>query len=210
MSTYAELTARLQQTVENEFSPDQLAGFFRMAEEKLYQTVQPPALRKVATTTTTAGAASVSLPTDYLYAFSVGVVDPTGRYVYLVEKDPTYMQEAYPDTAFQAVPKYYSNFDATSFVVAPTPNGVYPLEITYAAYPESIVTAGETWLSRNFDQVLLNGAMLEAARFMKADSEMLALYTKMFDESLMLYKQYGDGKLRQDAFRAGQARVPVI
>ena len=201
MSTYAELTARLQQTVENEFSPDQLAGFFRMAEEKIYQAALPPVMQKVSSLPLLAGTKDLTLPTDFLHMRAVFTSDGVTGTKYLVEADPTYLNEAYPDPTYEGVPRTYALLTDTTLRVAPTPATDITVSLDYAAYPESIVTAGETWLSRTFDQVLLNAAMLEAARFMKAEQDMVALYDKLLEESLVLYRRYADVKLKRDVYR---------
>jgi hypothetical protein len=199
----------VQDTVENSFTADQLAFFFQQAEQKIYQAVQIPALRKNQTTNLTAANKYLSLPSDFLYVFSLAVIGADGAYNYLIDKDVNYIREAYPVPTVTGMPKFYAIFDKDSLILGPTPGLAYAAEINYGYYPESIVTAGTTWLSEKFDPVLLNGALMEAARFLKFEQDMVALYDKMFGESLIQLKMFGDGKLRQDAYRSGQVRVPV-
>jgi hypothetical protein len=209
MSTYAELTALLEDTVENSFTAEQLAFFFQQAEQKIYQAVQIPALRKNQTANLTAANKYLSLPVDFLYVFSLAVVKADGAYEYLVDKDVNYIREAYPVPTVTGIPKFYAIFDKDTLILGPTPASAFEVELHYGYYPQSIVTAGTTWLSENYDPALINGALVEAARFLKLEQDMVGLYGTMFNESLLQLKIFGDGKLRQDAFRSGQARVAV-
>ena len=206
---YSELTALLEDTVENSFTAEQLAFFFQQCEQKVYQAVQIPALRKNQTANLTLGNKYLSLPTDFLYVFSLAVVKPGDVYEYLVDKDVNYIREAYPVPTVTGVPKFYAIFDKDTLILGPTPEANFGVELHYGYYPESIVTAGTTWLSENYDPVLINGALVEAARFLKLEQDMVGLYGTMFSEALMQLKYFGDGKLRQDAYRSGQTRVPV-
>jgi hypothetical protein len=139
----------------------------------------------------------------------LAVIDSVGKYNYLLNKDVNYIREAYPIPTSSGIPKCYANFDQNTFILGPTPNLAYSVELHYGYYPESIVTAGTTWLGTEFDTILLNGALVEAIRFMKGEQDMVDLYQKMYLQALTLYKTMGDGKLRQDAYRSGQVRVPV-
>jgi hypothetical protein len=206
---YATLCARLQETVENGFTEDQLAFFFQQAEQKIYQAVQIPALRKNQTANLTTANKYLSLPSDFLYVYSLAVVDGNDAYSYLLDKDVNYIREAYPTPTSTGLPKFYAIFDKDTLILGPTPDDNYEVEMHYGYYPESIVSAGTTWLSENYDPVLINGALVEAARFLKFEQDMVALYDKLFGETLAQLKIFGDGKLRQDAYRSGQARVPV-
>jgi len=209
MSTYAELTARLQDTVENSFTADQLKFFFETAEKKIYQAVQIPALRKTSAGTLTTNNRFYTLPTDFLYVYSISVVRTNGSHEFLLDKDVNYIREAYPSSTVTGTPKFYAIFDADTLILGPTPSAALAVDLNYGYYPESIVTAGTTWLSDNYDPVLINGALVEAARFLKFEQDMVGLYDKMFGETLQQLKVFGDGKLRTDAYRTGQARVPV-
>lgn len=208
---YAELCINIQDVCENEFSLDQLAMFTKQAEQKIYNTVQIPALRKSQALTLVVGDPFVALPSDYLYSYSLLVVDMDGAARFLLDKDVNFMREAYPvnSVAARGVPKYYANYDATKLIVGPIPSQAFSMELDYGRYPESIVTAGTTWLGDEFDSALLNGALIEAIRFMKGEKEVVAMYEKLYVQSIGLLKQLGDGKLRQDTYRNGQTRVPV-
>lgn len=207
---YASLCTRLEDTVENEFTADQLALFADLTEQKLYQAVQIPALRKNVTGNLTATNKYLTLPTDFLYVYSLAVVDAlTGAYQFLIDKDVNYIREAYPVPTTLSTPKYYAVFDKDSLILGPTPDASYEVELHYGYYPESIVTAGNTWLSDNYDSALFNGMLVEAARFLKLEQDTVAMYEKMFTASLTQLKIFGEGKLRSDTYRSGQPRVTV-
>jgi len=204
---YTDLKANIQDICENTFTDDQLALFTEQAEQKIYNAVQIPALRRNVTSAFSIANKYLDLPTDYLYTFSLAVVDGSGNYNYLLDKDVNFIREAYPNPTDTGLPKHYANFDDNTLIVGPTPDVAYAVELHYGYYPESIVTAGTTWLGDEFDSALLNGALVEAARFMKAEPDIIQNYDKMFSESLTLLKVLGDGKLRRDAYRSGQTRT---
>jgi hypothetical protein len=145
-----------------------------------------------------------------LYVYSLAVIDGDGDYVFLLNKDVNFIREAYPTPAGAGQPKHYAVFDQNTFIVGPTPNANYAAELHFASYPESIVTAGTTWLGTEFDSALLNGALIEAIRFQKGEPEMIATYEKLYVQSIELLKNLGDGKLRQDMYRDGQVKVKVF
>lgn len=149
------------------------------------------------------------MPTDFLYAYSLAVVDGTGAYKFLVDKDVNYIREAYPSPTGTGLPKMYAIFDKDSLILGPTPDDDYAVELHYGYYPESLVTAGTTWLSENFESVVFNAMLVEAARFMKLEKDIVDLYDKQFMDSLVLLKNWGDGKLRTDTFRTLQPRIPI-
>lgn len=206
---YSELCTNIQDITENTFTSAQLAMFTEQAEQRIYNTVQIPALRKNVTGTLTTNNKYLSTPNDFLYTYSLAVIDGIGNYLYLINKDVNFIREAYPNPATSGLPKHYAYFDDNTFIVGPTPNSNYSVELHYGYYPESIVTAQTTWLGNEFDTALLNGALVEAIRFMKGEPDMVALYEKMYAQSIALLKNLGDGKLRQDAYRSGQVRVQV-
>jgi hypothetical protein len=191
--------------------------FITQAEKRIYNAVQIPSLRKNVTGSTTASNKYLQCPTDFLSTFSLAAIDPTtGAYTFLLNKDVNFIREAYPKPTSTGAPKYYAIFGPRSdneteltFILGPTPDAVYSTELHYFYYPESIVTASNTWLSDNYDPVLLYGALIEAYTFMKGESDMLALYNTKFSEAITQLKRLGDGLERQDAYRSGQARVPV-
>jgi hypothetical protein len=216
---YVQLTAAIRGYAENSFpdtvgafsSADQIATFVKMAEQRVYNMVQLPALRKNMTGTMTSGNKYLTLPSDWLATFSLAVINSNNEYKYLLNKDVNFIRESYPDTdsAFYGEPEYYAQFDQNTLILGPTPNTNYAVELHFFYYPESIVTAGTSWLGNNFDSVLLYGALLEAASFMKSDKDIIDFYKQRYDEAMGELKQLGDGKNRQDAYRSGQVRYPV-
>jgi len=214
---YTELKANIQDICENTFTADQLAMFTKQAEQKIYSSVQLPALRKVDDGPLANGTKLLSLPTDFLYTYSIAVIASDGTYSFLLNKDGNFLREAYPvdSAANRGLPKFYSyqglasNGVATQLELAPTPDANYVIEHTYGYYPESIVTAATSWLGTHFDSALLNGALVEAIRFMKGEQDIIANYEKMYLMSMALLKNMGDGKLRQDTYRSGQLRTSV-
>lgn len=208
---YTELCTNIQDICENEFSATALAMFTEQAEQKIYNTVQIPAIRKNVTGAMTAGNKYLQIPTDFLYVYSLAVIESNGEYHYLVDKDVNYIREAYPRdvTATRKLPRYYAIFDASAFIVGPTPDQAYSAELHYGYYPESIVTAGTTWLGTEFDSALLNGALVEAIRFMKGEQDLVGQYQQLYVQAIGLLKNLGDGKLRTDTYRTVQVRNPV-
>jgi hypothetical protein len=218
---YAALQVAVQDYTENTFSSVDFATMTQLAEQKIYNSVQLPIMRKTQSLSLTGGSNVLNAPSDFLNAFSLAVIDSTGAYNYLVNKDANFIYEAYPTPATTGTPKYYAingpqaaNQLLTAFILGPTPTTALAsggsATLTYSYYPETIVTAGSTWLSTNFDSVLFNGVMVEAIRFMKGEQDMVALYADQYKQSLTLFKNLVDGKLRQDAYRNGQVRTQVI
>jgi len=205
---YTELKANVEDICEQTFTADQHAMFAQQAEQKIYNTVQLPALRKNQTGTLTSGNKYLTMPTNMLYVYSLAIISGSD-YIYLLDKDSNFIREAYPNPATTGIPKHYAIFDADTFIVGPTPNASFSAELHFAYYPESIVTAGTTWLGTNFDSALLNGALVEAIRFQKGEADMVALYEKMYVDAIALLKNLGDGKLREDTYRSGQTRREV-
>jgi hypothetical protein len=213
---YTELKTNVADIVENSFTDEQLAMFTQLAEQAIYNTVQLPSLRKNVTGILSANNKYLSAPSDFLSVYSMAVVDGTGRYEYLLNKDVNFIRQAYPAPTSTGLPKYYAIFgpnsnapNELSLIVGPTPDAAYDVELHYFYYPESIVTSETSWLGDNFDSALLNGTLIEALRFIKGDQEMIALYDKLYLQAITLLKQLGDGKLRQDAYRSGQVRERV-
>jgi hypothetical protein len=208
---YSELVTEIQSYVENEFATADINTFIEQAEQRIYNTVQLPANRKNVTGSLTIGNKYLSVPTDWLATFSLAVIDAAGEYQYLLNKDVNFIRAAYPTTAVldRGLPEYYAIFDSNSFILGPTPDAAYTAELHYYYYPESIVTAGTTWLGDNFDSALLYGALLEAYTYMKGESDVLQGYQQRYQETLALLKMLGDGKDRRDAYRSGQVRYPV-
>ena len=207
---YTELKTNIEDICENSFTDDQLAMFTQQAEQKIYNSVQIPALRKNVTGRTQANNQYLNVPiSDFLYTYSLAVIDSNGSFTYLLNKDVNFIREAYPIPSTTGLPKHYAYFSQTSFLLGPTPTNIYDVELHYGYYPESIVTAGTTWLGTEFDSALLNGALIEAIRFLKGEPDVIANYEKMYGLAMSLLKNLGDGKLREDTYRSGQYRMPV-
>ena len=228
---YSELSAAIQTYTENNFptitladgstvsSTTQINRFIQQAEQRIYNSVQFPFLRKNVTGTITSGNKYLSCPDDYLSSFSLAIYSGSGPYTFLLNKDVNFMREAYPTPTDTGTPKYYALFGPTvassiitnelSFILGPTPDATYSAELHYYYYPESITTAVTTWLGDNFDTVLLYGSLVEAYTFQKGEADLLALYDGKYKEALALAKRLGDGLERQDAYRSGQYRQAV-
>lgn len=220
---YAELKASIKAYCENEFpqsvgdltSDEQIAVFVRQAEARIYNSVQIAALRKNVTGTVTENNAYVSCPDDFLAVYSMAVVDGTGRYEYLLNKDVNFIRAAYPNPTSTGLPQYYALFGPQysdqkelSFILGPTPDDFYSVELHYFFYPESIVTAGTSWIGDNYDPILLYGSIREANTYMKSDADTISNIESKYQEAFIQLKRLGDGLERNDAYRAGQTNLP--
>jgi hypothetical protein len=210
---YTQLVAEIQSYVEDQFTTANIDTFITQAEQRIYNTVQLPALRKNVTGTCTSGNKYLAIPTGWLSTFSLAVINADNEYLYLLNKDVNFIRQSFPDTDadFYGVPQYYAVFDNSAFILGPTPDANYDIELHYFYYPESITTVvgGQTWLGDNFSSTLLYGSLLEAYTYMKGEADVIANYKARYDEAMALLKQLGDGKDRQDAYRSGQVRYPV-
>ena len=229
--TYTELITAIQTYTENTFpsttladstvvsSTTQLNRFITQAEQRIYNSVQFPSLRKNVTGNVSSTNKYLSCPDDFLSTYSLAVVDADGKYEYLLNKDVNFIRQAYPNpTTDTGIPKYYALFGPTvngstvtnelSFIVGPTPDASYTVELHYYYYPVSITVAssGQTWLGDNFDTVLLYGSLVEAYTYMKGEQDIMVFYDTKYKEALALAKRLGDGLERSDAYRSGQYR----
>ena len=209
---YAQLTQLIQdycESTEQSFVAN-IPTFVQVAEQRIYNTVQLPALRKNVTGSMSNGNQYMSLPSDWLSTFSIAVLDTvTNEYEYLLNKDVNFIRASYPFPATSGKPKYYAIFDNTTMLLGPTPNANYTAELHYYYYPVSIVTAGTSWLGNNFDSVLLYGSLREAYTYLKGEGDMMQNYEQKYQEALGQLKRLGDGLDRQDAYRSGQVRIAV-
>jgi hypothetical protein len=217
---YADLVTAVSDYTENTFPTADMNTFIEQAEQRIYNTVQFPSLRKNVTGVTAPANKYLACPNDFLSVYSLAVIEnyntANSNYTYLLNKDVNFIREAYPNPTDTALPKYYALFGPQSsnaaeltFILGPTPDAVYTMELHYYFYPESIVTAGTTWLGDNFDTVLLYGCLVEAYTYMKGEQDMMALYDGKYKEALAQAKRLGDGLDRQDAYRSGQYRQKV-
>lgn len=223
---YATLFETIKGYVENDFpntswtdsagtgtvtltSTEQINTFIQQAEQRIYNMVQLLDLRRNVTGTVTTGNKYLSVPSDWLANFSLAVIDASGNYSYLLNKDVNFIRESFPNSSSTGIPTHYSYFDENSYILGPTPDANYAVELHYFYYPASIVTAGTSWIGDNFDSVLLYGSLLEAYTFMKGEQDVITGYQKRYDEAMAMLKQLGEGKNRQDMYRSGQVRYPV-
>ena len=209
---YSQLSTAIQQYCESteQSFVDNIPNFVQLAEERIYNSVQIPAIRKNVTGTMTQGFQYFQLPSDWLSTYSLAVIDPdTGEYEYLLNKDVNYIRAAYPPPNSVGKPQYYAIWNDTSMILGPTPDAAYTAELHYYYYPVSIVDYGTSWLGTNFETVLLYGSIREAYIYLKGEQDMMNYYEQKYQESLQLLKRLGDGLDRQDAYRSGQVRVKV-
>lgn len=236
--TYTELFIAVKNYLQNDFpsntwtnvagsgttssdGTEQINTFIKQAEERIYNSVQIPALRKNVTGLTTSGNKYLSCPSDFLSVFSMAVIDGDGNYEYLLNKDVNFIRAAYPNPSSTGLPQYYALFgptvvtsvitDELSFILGPTPDAIYTIELHYNYYPESITVAadGRTWLGDNYSPVLLYGTMVEAYIFLKGETDMMAVYKGKYDEAMAQLNRLGTGLERGDAYRDGQAKIRV-
>ena len=218
--TYDELCTAIQDYVENSFSTTQLNLFIIEAEQRIYNSIQLPDLRKNVTGVITQHNKYLQCPNDFLSVYSIAVIDPTsGDYTYLLNKDVNFIREAYPNPTSYGTPKYYAifgpqstNVNELTFILGPTPDVQYDTELHYFYYPPSITSeesGGITWLGDNFDSALLYGCLLEAYTFLKGDADIMTQYRQRYEEAMNLLNNLATGKDRGDAYRNGQARIPV-
>jgi hypothetical protein len=224
---YSQLFETIKGYVENDFpstsftdsagsgtvtltSTEQVNTFIEEAERRIYNSVQILALRKNMVGNTTASNPYLTVPSDWLANFSLAVIDPTsGEYSYLLNKDVNYIRQAFPNPTATGKPSHYAMFDDDSYILGPTPNLDYDVELHYFYYPPSIVTSGTSWLGDNFDPALLYGSLLEAYTFMKGEPDVIASYEKRYNEAMAMLKTLSEGKNRQDMYRTEQVRYPV-
>ena len=222
---YTELNAAIQAYTENTETSfvAEIPVFVEQAEQRIYNSVQFPSIRKNVTGVTSTSNKYLACPSDFLAVYSMAIITDvtgsnlnTGTYEYLLNKDVNFIRQAYPTPNDSGVPRYYAlfgpqsaNVDELSFILGPTPDAIYNVELHYYYYPPSIVTAGTSWLGDNFDTVLLYGSLVEAYTYMKGETDMMGLYNQKYQEALGLAKRLGDGMERQDAYRSGQFRQKV-
>ena len=217
---YATLVDTIKAYTENDFpatpgsggltSTEQIDTFIRQAEQRVFNGIQLLELRKNVLGNVTASNPYLSVPPDWLANFSLAVIDPnTGEYEYLLNKDVNFIREAFPYPSTTGKPTHYAMFDQNSYLLGPTPDYGYQVELHYFYYPPSIVDADTSWLGNNFDSVLLYGSLLEAYTFMKGEADVITEYQKRYDEAMTLLLQLAEGKNRQDMYRTPQARYPV-
>ena len=225
---YNDLFSQIQSYTENQFPATYLANgstvsyttqintFIQQAEERIYNTVQLPSLRKNVTGNCSSTTTYLGCPNDYLSTYSMAVIDGDGVYEYLLNKDVNFIRAAYPDPTYTGLPRYYALFgsrlnDPTelTFMLGPKPDSDYGVELHYNAYPESIVDAGTSWLGDNYSPALLYGSLVESYQYMKGEPDLLAMYNAKYQEAMQQLNRLGTGLERNDAYRSGQASIKV-
>ena len=212
--TYAELVAQIESYTENEYSTVDVNTFITQAENRIFNSVNLPDLRKNDTGTISLGNKYLGIPTDWLATYSLAVIDnATNEYTYLLNKDVNFIRQSFPDTdtTHYGKPQYYAIFDDTTFILGPTPDAGYSAEIHYFYYPESITTAasGQSWLGDNYSTALLYGSLLEANTYLMTDAEKMGMLDKRYQEAMVELLGLGEGKNTRDSYRSGQSRIPV-
>ena len=212
--TYAELVAQIQSYTENEYSTVDVNTFITQAENRIFNSVNLPDLRKNDTGTISLGNKYLGIPTDWLATYSLAVIDnATNEYTYLLNKDVNFIRQSFPDTdtTHYGKPQYYAIFDDTTFILGPTPDAGYSAEIHYFYYPESITTAasGQSWLGDNYSTALLYGSLLEANTYLMTDAEKMGMLDTRYKEAMVELLGLGEGKNTRDSYRSGQPRIPV-
>lgn len=209
---YSQLSTLIQeyvQSTETSFVAN-IPNFVKLAEERVYNSVQIPALRQNSTASVSIGNPYMALPSDWLATFSLAVITPTTNvYTFLLNKDVNFIRECYTQASTQGLPQYYAIWDDSTMILGPTPNLAYTLELNYYYYPPSIVDVGTSWLGTNFETVLLYGSLREAYTYLKGEADLAASYEQKYQEALAQIDRLGDGLDRQDAYRSGQVRLPV-
>jgi hypothetical protein len=208
---YAELTQAIQDYTENAEATfvSNIPVFVRQCEERIYRAVLIPDLKKSATGSTTASNRYLLKPSDHLATFSIAVIDGSGDYTFLMRKDLNFIREAYPSVSTEGLPVNYASFDDTSFILGPTPDATYTVEMSYFYDPESIVTASTSWLGDNAESALLYGCLIEAYTFMKGEADILAKYTEQYDMAIKQLTILSTAHEKRDSYRDGDIRMEL-
>ena len=206
--TYTTLKSAIQdylETTETTFV-NNLPVIIRQAEDRILKSVQLPDFKKNVTGSITDGNPYLESPSDFLAPYSLAV-DNSG-YEFLMFKDVAFIREAYPVLTTESIPKYYAIFDESTFILGPTPNANFTVELHYFYEPESITVSGTglSWLGSNAESTLLYGSLVEAYTFLKGDADMLNLYLSRYEDSLAKLKVLGEGYSTTDSYRSGSVR----
>ena len=206
---YTELTASIKEYTDNTETTfvSNIPTFVKQTEERIYRSILIPELRKNVTTALTSSNRFLAKPTDYLATFSIAVIDGSDNYAFLLPKDVNFIREAYPATATTGQPVYYAQFDGDNFIVAPTPNSGYTVQLHYYYDPVSIVTGATSWLGDNAESVLLYGSLVEAYTFMKGEADIITFYKTRYDEAMKGLQELADGRNKRDSYRNGEPRI---
>ena len=206
---YTEITNAIKEYTDNTETTfvNNIPNFVRQTEERIYRSILIPELRKNVTTSLTTSNRFLAKPTDFLAVFSIAVVDGSSNYSFLLPKDVNFIREAYPATGTTGLPVYYSQFDGDNFLVAPTPDSGYTVQLHYYYDPPSIVTSSTSWLGDNAEATLLYGTLVEAYTFMKGEADIISFYKTRYDEAMAGLQQLADGRNKRDSYRNGEPRI---
>ena len=206
---YTEITNAIKEYTDNTETTfvNNIPNFVRQTEERIYRSILIPELRKNVTTSLTTSNRFLAKPTDFLAVFSIAVVDGSSNYSFLLPKDVNFIREAYPATATSGLPVYYSLFDGDNFLIAPTPDSTYTVQLHYYYDPPSIVTSSTSWLGDNAEGTLLYGTLVEAYTFVKGEADIISFYKTRYDEAMAGLQQLADGRNKRDSYRNGEARI---
>ena len=206
---YTEITNAIKEYTDNTETTfvNNIPNFVRQTEERIYRSILIPELRRNVTTSLTTSNRFLAKPTDFLAVFSIAVVDGSSNYSFLLPKDVNFIREAYPATGTTGLPVYYSQFDGDNFLLAPTPDSTYTVQLHYYYDPPSIVTSSTSWLGDNAESTLLYGSLVEAATFMKGEPDIVGFYKTRYDEALADLQQLADGRNKRDSYRNGEPRI---
>ena len=210
--TYGTLKTAIQDYLDNSETTftNNLDNFIQTAEERILKAVQLPVFRKNVTGSVTASDTYLAAPDDFLAPYSLAVLDGSNNYSYLLLKHVSWIRDYTPAVATTGEPLYYAIFDNDSFILAPTPNSNYSVELHYYYRPNSLTTvssSSQTWLSENAPNAMLYGSLVEAAVFMKSDPQTIALYDSKFQEALGMLKLLGEFKDVRDEARNDQIKI---
>ena len=210
--TLTTLTSSIQEWTQNDESTfvAEIPFFIKNAEERIFKVVDLDYFRKNVTGTMTSGNKFLEKPSDYLSTFSLSYVDSSSQNVFLLQKDVNFIQEFTPNPSTTGSPTFYYSFDVDTFIVAPTPDTSYAVELHYYYRPASLTTVDSetTWISTNAPDALLYACLVEAYTFMKGENDLIQLYTARFTEAMSRLKIYGEAQENTDAYREGLVRIP--
>lgn len=208
--TYSELVTLLEQYLENEETTfiANIPVFVRLCEEDVYRNVQLPDLRQNSTNSVIIGDPYLRTPADYLSSYSMAV-KVSGSFRYLLSKEVNFIREAYPDPTVTDVPRYFAQFDEDYFILAPTPDAEYEVELNYFYIPETLSTAGTNWLSENGENALLFGTLYHGYIYMKGDQDVANMYKEKYDKAVDDLKTIAEGRIRKDSYRMQDRKLPV-
>jgi hypothetical protein len=211
--TYDQLKQAIQDYTENDETSfvNNLPVFIRQAEERILKNVQLSLFRKNVSGNMTASNKYLAAPSDFLAPFALSFVNSDGDHVFLDFKDVDFVQTFNPDATTTGNPRYYATFDIDNFVLGPTPDSNYAVELHYFYRPASLTAgsgSGTTWLSENAELCMLYGSLIEAYIYMKGEQDIMAQYEKRFMEAIQGLKMFGESKEVTDEYRTGMVIRP--